>query len=392
MSYDRNKTSKSQSRTELTGVDKGIRNLYTGEIGVTAFIEEYWSDSWDSLIEYIQQSGRNMRNGKVPQPFLKLKETFEQKLMIYYLDKPISMEIGDKYFAKIDRDDVETCLKYLEETEQFSSKSMRETIRKYLSGEIPEISRKPTSRGIPKADKNKITDKDAWRKETVIRSNVNKFYSGKMKAEAFVKIYAGTWGELLDTIEVYRISKPEEPISEEFLQRKEEFEVAIIKYFETDYCKMTRIFVDGQYVQPTTDDVHIAIKILKQNGMEIGKRTIVQTLTQYLRGEVELQADSIDLNSMREQRSKCQILETKLQQMQGELDSKNVRLQEMRNLLGQTSLEMAKVQEIAEEILEIAQEIEKDQATIDGVNVEKIAGEKQLKDMKAAAIAEIESI
>ena len=86
------------------------------------------------------------------------------------------------------------------------------------------------------------------------------------------------------------------------------------------------------------------------------------------------------------------MLEIRLQQMQEDLDNNKARLQEMQGMLGQPGMEILRIQELATEILEIAQRIEEEQKVVDGLEIERIAEEQQLKDMKASAIAEIENI
>lgn len=342
MGYNRRQN---QNEKEALALDRAIKAFYTGEMSTITFVKEYWSDSWEALITYVSQSGFNMRNGKLPQALLDKKEEFEATLV----KLPKSMP--------------------------------KQETTKEPSWYVP------------------------WKKSENLNNNARKFYNGKMNIQDFLQGYAGTWDEMIDTVVAVGKLKSREEIPEEFLAKKAEFEENIIKYFENEYCKMTQILVNGKYVHPTIEDVHKAIVFLRQSGMGLGKSTVGQAVTKYLRGEIEVQQvlekesqvevhqeDTLDLRPMREQRNKCQMLETRLKQMKGNLENKRTRLQEVQKLLGQHDMEIAKIQEIAAEILEIAQQIEEEQKNIDGLDVERIAEEQQLKNMKAAAIAEIEKI
>lgn len=123
---------------------------------------------------------------------------------------------------------------------------------------------------------------------------------------------------------------------------------------------------------------------------------IDETQTEEMQAE-EPQADNvppraIDLGAMREQRGKCEQLSAKLQQMQGDLDIKKDRLRELQQILSQPNIEISKIQEFAGEMLTLAQQIEESQNAVDGLDIERLAGEQQLRKMKDAAIVEIEEI
>ena len=78
--------------------------------------------------------------------------------------------------------------------------------------------------------------------------------------------------------------------------------------------------------------------------------------------------------------------------MQGDLDVKKDRLRELQQILSQPNIDISKIQEFAGEMLTLAQQIEESQNAVDGLDIERLAGEQQLRKMKDAAIAEIEEI
>lgn len=303
---------KGNEKKELAELDRAIKAFYTGEISTEEFLEKYWHDSWDSLITYVEQSGFNMRNGKIPQALINKKEQYEQGAVEYYRKYYIymSFEIGNKYFASIDKQDIETCIKYLVETGQFSSKSMDETIRQYLGGKIPEIQEMPISKSIPKKDVPVVPDwYIPWKKGPHVNRNVRQYYNGQISTQTFVQRFGGTWEEFLDLlVEVGKVASKND-ILQKVLDKKEQFETEVIKYFGDEYCEMTQISVNGHHIHPTIEDIGEAIKFMRQNGIGIGKSTVTQTLTKYLRGEIEVQQEPEELND-----SQGEILETDIQQ------------------------------------------------------------------------------
>lgn len=308
---------KRNGKRELAELDRGIKAFYTGEISTEEFVEKYWHDSWNSLITYVEQSGFNMRNGKIPQALINKKEQYEQGAVEYYRKYYIyrSVEIGKKYFASIDKQDIETCIKYLVETGQFSSKSMDETIRQYLGGKIPEIQERPISRAIPKKDVPVVPDwYIPWKKGPYVNGNVRQYYNGQLSTQNFVKRFGGTWEEFLDTlVEVGKV-KSKDDISQKVLDKKEQFETEVIKYFGDEYCEMTQISVNGHHIHPTIEDIDEAIKFMRQNGIGIGKNTVTQTLTKYLRGEIEVQQEPENLNDLPGEELDADIQQTEIYQ------------------------------------------------------------------------------
>ena len=101
MGYDR--------REEPTALDRAIRDFYTGQMEIETFMENYWHDSWESLIKYVELSGFNMRNGQVPKQLLERKQEYEEVLVDYYLAHPINMEIGNQYYESIEKADIKVC-------------------------------------------------------------------------------------------------------------------------------------------------------------------------------------------------------------------------------------------------------------------------------------------
>lgn len=451
MGYDR--------KEEPTELDRAIKAWYSGEMGCKHFIENYWQDNWDDLIQHVQLSGFNLRNGKIPQALLDKEKEFIEGIIDYYLYTPISMEIGEQYYEKIEQQDIHASLIYWAQTG--CTKPIKEIISQYMSGEIPEITKPPLSKGEPKKEKPKVPEWYVpYKKGQFLNKTIRGYYNQEISVEKFLEGFSGTWEDVLEGLVTVRKFESKEAIPGAFKARKEEFEKAVIKSFGKDYCEMTQIPVNGRYVHPTELDVEKTIKYLQKNNIELGKSIISQTLKKYLKGEIQLdqeeekkktvdesqveepqgdvqpinngqvegpqaeepqeeasqadevqidetqteemqaeepQADNvppraIDLGAMREQRGKCEQLSAKLQQMQGDLDIKKDRLRELQQILSQPNIEISKIQEFAGEMLTLAQQIEESQNAVDGLDIERLAGEQQLRKMKDAAIVEIEEI
>lgn len=150
--------------------------------------------------------------------------------------------------------------------------------------------------------------------------------------------------------------------------------------------KYLRGEIDKQQTEPSPVEEEPKTEITQED-LEQANETIMD-----IKQEDTSKKDTIDLGSMKEQRTKCQMLEIRLQQMQEDLNKNKARLQEVQGMLSQPGMEIFKIQELAAEIIEIAHRIEEEQKVVDGLEIERIAEEQQLKDMKALAISEIENI
>ena len=385
---------------ELSKLDRDIKSFYSGNMSTTDFICKCWNDCWDSLLEYVKQSGFNMRYGKLPQALLNKQNEYEQELIKFYCENTIEMEIGNQYFKEIEQEDIEACIQYLIDTNQFSCRSIKETIRLYIMGKIPEIPKRPISKGIPKKDKSEKPEwYIPWKRSKELKPLIRSAYSGRRSMEELIAVYPGTWGELLEDIVVVKKLNSISDLSDSFLCKKEEFEEIVLRAFGKEYCDMTQIPVDEQYIHPTEDDVRIVYEFLQRERLGIGRRIMNQTISKYIRGEIDIvqntqstEKDEIDLSPMREQRSKCQMLEAKLQQLQQNLGSKKSRLQQLRTELSQPNMDMKKIKKVAAEIMEIAQQVEEIQTQIDGIDTKKLTEEQQLANMKENAIKTIQEI
>lgn len=323
-------------KIELVELDRAIKMFYTGEISTELFVANYWHDTWNALITYVEQSGFNMRNGKVPQALIDKKEEYEKRATEYYIKNYTykSVKTGNKYFASIDKQDIETCIKYLVETGQFSSKSMDETIRQYLSGEIPEIQEKPISKSIPKKNAPVVPDwYIPWKRKPYVNGTVRKYYNGQISTQTFVKRFGGTWEEFLDTlVEVGKVESKDN-ILQEVLDKKEQFEIEVIKYFGDEYCKTTQILVDGHCVRPTLEDIKTTIEFMRQNEIGIGTGTVKQTLAKCLRGEIKVQQEPKELNGLQGETVETDIEQKKTPQ--GDLE--NLSTEELQKVLKETT-------------------------------------------------------
>ena len=217
--------------------------------------------------------------------------------------------------------------------------------------------------------------------------------------EELIEVYPGTWEELLeDIVSVKKLDSISE-LSDSFLRKKEEFEEIVLRAFGKEYCDMTQIPVDGQYIHPTEEDVRIVYEFLQRERLGIGRRIMNQTINKYIKGEIDIvqnaqstEKDAIDLSPMRDQRSKCQMLEAKFEQLQQNLGSKKSRLQQLQTKLSQPNMDMQEIKKVAAEIMEIAQQVEGIQTQIEGIDTEKLAEEQQLANMKNNAIRTIQEI
>lgn len=91
---------KDRKQMELIEIDRGIRDFYTGVINANAFVDYYWQDTWESLISYVQTSGFNIRDEKVPQALLDKKAEFKAALEKYKKTKKVS-RTKEKWCANI---------------------------------------------------------------------------------------------------------------------------------------------------------------------------------------------------------------------------------------------------------------------------------------------------
>lgn len=227
-----------------------------------------------------------------------------------------------------------------------------------------------------------------------ITAQIKKFYEGKIDSREFVKYYGDTWDELIELLNRMKKIDSPESIPQEFLDKKVEFEQALYEYFENEYCQTTKISVDGgKIISPTIQDVYTAIGYIKQNGLGMGRKAIRSTIAQQIREKNQKsEQDTISLTPMREKSAQCKGLALRLQQMEEHLKELKLRLQGLKAVLEKKDADISQIRVIAEQMSKIAQEIEEQQKIVDELSVERLMGEKELKDMKDEAISEIDKI